>query len=197
MSVTRAGVTLLILFAGLVGGCSSYPKPQNKPEERDQRTILNEGYSLLYSSISSIAHGNLLLLFKVESDTLEQVVKEVAEYAGTLKKTLERIAQDYPAIDIKLEPLPVMEKRTRDALVRSRLLSFAPIVGLTGIDFERRVLQTLEGPLNHLRSLCEVMADEEPEPSLKHVLTDAQSKLDRLLTRVTDLLNEQYYIKEP
>ena len=196
MSTTRAYIGLLILIAGIVGGCASYPKPQNLTEKQDQRAILNEGYSILYSNISSIALSHLVLLVKVESDTIDHVVTKVSEYAGTLKNTLERVAKDYPAINIELQPLPELEKRTRDAVVWNRIRSFTPFVGLTGIEFERRMLQSLEGPINQTRYLCKVMADEEPEPSLKHILTDAKSKFDRFYDEIIDLLNAQFYIND-
>ena len=95
----------------------------------------------------------------------------MTEYADSLKATLDRVARDYPAVNIKLDPIPVIEQRTRDALGKDRLLSFAPIVGLTGESFDRRVLQTLEGMLNHLRYVAKTLADEEPEPSLKQIDT--------------------------
>lgn len=193
MSVTLRTVILWILFVGLVSGCMPYPEPRNAVEEQDQREILNEGYSILYSNLSTLSKGKWVLLFKAQSDSLKHVVNDVSEYAGTLKNTLKRISQDYPAVDIDLEPLPVMEQRTRSALMKSRVLTFAPLIGLRGMDFERRMLQSLEGPLNHLHFLCDALANEEPEPSLKRVLKDAASRLNQLRMKVANLLDKQYY----
>jgi hypothetical protein len=38
--------------------------------------------------------------------------------------------------------VPVLEQRTREAMAKDRIVSFAPVVGLTGESFDRRVLQT-------------------------------------------------------
>jgi hypothetical protein len=67
-------------------------------------------------------------------------------------------------------------------------------VGLTGESFDRRVLQNLEGLLNHLRFNAKALADEEPEPSLKQITTTAYNKLDQLYKQVIDMLTEKYYI---
>ena len=78
-------------------------------------------------------------------------------------------------------------------MMRSSIMDLAPVVGLTGASFERRSLQSLEGTLNHLQPLCKVMAEEEPEPGLKRLLTEARGELERQY-RVLEMLRERYYI---
>ncbi len=137
---------------------------------------------------------HLTFLVKSESKPVNDMTTAVTDYADALKGTLERVAKDYPAVDIKLNPLPVIEQRTRAAIGKDRLLSFAPVVGLTGESFDRRVLQSLEGSLNHLRFVAKSVADEEPEPSLKQIATTAYNKLDEFYKQVVDMLREKYYI---
>jgi hypothetical protein len=197
---------LVIGLAGLVGGCAGDATALQKPEEQpdaqprpkanaqDQRTILNEGYSMLYSDLGNLSKVDLIFLVKSESQPVKEVTTAAIEYADALKSTLDRVARDYPAVDIALEPLPVIEQRTHTAIGKERLLSFAPIVGLTGESFDRRVLQSLEGMLNHLRFVAQALADEEPEPSLKQIATTAHDKLEQLYQRVMNMLNEKYYI---
>lgn len=197
MSVLRRIIVFGVLFGVLFFGYLSYQEPIYTPEKQDQRAILNAGYSILYSNLSTLSKGKWVLLFKSESDSLKQVVNEVSEYAGAFRDTLKRISRDYPAVDIKLDPLPIMEQRTRTALMKSRVLTFAPFVGLKGMAFERRMLQSLEGPLNHLHFLCKVMADEESEPELNRVLLEGKDRLDALRKRVAHLLNERYYRDKP
>jgi len=185
---------LLILIAGIVGGCSSDSKPKHKAEEQDQRAILNEGYSLLYHDLSGLSRVHLIFFVKTESEAVRKVTREVTDYAKTLGKKLEYVAKNYPAVNLNLDPVPVMEERTRKAMIKDRLRSVAPVVGLKGESFNRRMLQTLEGALNHNRFLCKVLAEEEPEPSLKQILANAQAEFDRLYAKVLDLLLETYYI---
>lgn len=79
-------------------------------------------------------------------------------------------------------------------MIKDRFLSVAPVVGLSGESFNRRILQILEGLLNHNRLLCKVLTEEEPEPGLKQILSNAQTESERLYAKVLDLLQEQYYI---
>ena len=134
--------------------------------------ILNEGYSILYSTLDSLSKVDLVFLVKSEAEPVNEVTTAVTDYADTLKATLDRVARDYPAVDIELDPLPVMEQRTRGGMTNDRIKSFAPIVGLTGESFDRRMLQAVEGTLNNLRFVAKALADEEPEPSLKQIATD-------------------------
>lgn len=194
MIIPRLVGAFVILIAGIVGGCAPDPKPQHKAEERDQRAILNEGYSILYNHVSNLSLLHMIFLVKVESEEVNEMTREVTDYAGALKKTLEDVAKNYPAVNIELDPISVIEKRTRDAVTKDRLMSLAPIIGLTGESFERRVLQSLEGVLNQLRFMCKALAEEEPEPSLKQICTNSHSQFERLYARVLGLLQEKYYI---
>ena len=202
MNLARiSSCALLLGFAVLLGGCTdSAPlqkaeaQPQQRADAKNQRAILNEGYSTLYKDLDDLSKIHLIFLVKSEAKPVNDMTTAVTEYADSLKSTLERVARDYPAVNIKLTPLPVIEQRTRDAMGKERLLSFAPIVGLTGESFDRRVLQSLEGVLNHLRFTAKALADEEPEPSLKQIATTAHDKLDQLYKQVVDMLTEKYYI---
>jgi hypothetical protein len=192
----------VIGLASVVGGCAensaalprAEAQPQHRADPQNQRKILNEGYSILYSHLEGLAKFDLIFLVKSEAKPVNEVTTAATEYADALKKTLDRVAKDYPAVDITLEPLPVMEQRTRSAVTKDRLLSLAPVVGLTGESFDRRMLQNLEGILNQLRFLTQALADEELEPSLKQILTTAHNKFEELYGRVLKLLAEKYYV---
>jgi hypothetical protein len=210
MNISRTSGALLIGFAGLVSSCAEVstalrgadaqpqPKaeaqPQLNADAQDQRQILNEGYSIFYSTLDGLSKFDLVFLVKSEAEPVNEVTTAVTDYADTLKATLERVAKDYPAVNIELEPLPVIEQRTRGGMTNDRLLSFAPAVGLTGESFDRRMLQALEGTLNNLRFMAKELADEEPEPSLKQIATTAHSRLEELYQRVLAILDEKYFI---
>jgi hypothetical protein len=198
---SRGLCALLIALAGLVAGCATdstaqkeEPRPTQKADSQNQRQILNEGYSMLYKDLDDLSKIHLIFLVKSKAKPVNDLTTAVTDYADALKGTLERVARDYPAVNIKLTPLPVIEQRTRDGMAKDRLLSFAPVVGLTGESFDRRVLQNLEGLLNHLRFNAKALADDEPEPSLKQIATTAHDKLDQLYKQVVDMLTDKYYI---
>jgi len=166
-----------------------------KTDAQNQRQILNEGYSIFYSTVDDLTKFDLVFLVKSETKPVHDLTTEVTGYADTLKATLERVARDYPAVDMELDPLPVIEQRTRGGMTKDRLLSFAPVVGLKGESFDRRMLQSLEGTLNNLRFMAKALADEEPEPSLKQIATTAHDRLEQLYTQVLDMLDEKYFIQ--
>ena len=210
MKVSRTACALLLGLAGLVGGCAEVStalrgtdaqpqqradaQPRQKADAQDQRAMLNEGYSIFYSTVDGLSKFDLVLLVKSETKPVNEVTTAVTDYADTLKATLDRVARDYPAVNIKLDPLPVIEQRTRGGMTNDRLLSFAPVAGLTGESFDRRMLQALEGTLNNLRFMAKALADEEPEPSLKQIATTAHSRLEQLYQRVLAMLDETYFI---
>jgi len=202
MNLSRTSCALLVALVGLVAGCAegsaglqkAHAKPPQKADAHDQRKVLNEGYSMLYSELGNLSKVHLIFLVKSEAKPVNELTTDITEYADALKQKLDTVARDYPAVNIKLDAVPVIEQRARDSMGKDRIKSFAPVVGLTGESFDRRVLQTLEGMLNHLRFVASAVADEEPEPSLKQIATTAHNKLEELYQRVLDMLNEKYYI---
>jgi len=194
MNLSRFSGMCVIGLAVVVAGCNSDETPTQKAPEQQQRAILNEGASILYNHISNLSKFDLIFLIKSESEPVNAVTEDVTEYASALMTRLEAVAKDYPAVDITLDPVPVIEQRTRGAVTKDRLLSFAPVVGLTGESFDRRMLQSQEGVLNQLRFMAQALADEEPEPSLKQIWTDAHTRFEALYQRVLTLLQDRYYI---
>ena len=163
------------------------------PNLSEQRQILNEGYSLLYKEAAKLNLTELVLYAKSESDQLKGVITDVANYAGKVEKDFERIAKDYPAVRIDLDPLPVMEKRKRWDIGKERAIDFAPGIGRSGREYERTVLISMLNGINHERHLCKVMAEEEPEASLKKFLVDTENGYDVFYDRIEKLLNKDYF----
>jgi len=196
------------LLASLAAGCANLEKESKQPvvkAEADhakapdlskQRLMLSEGYSMLYQDASNLDLAQLILYVKVESEAVDKVVAAVAEVGGQLKKDLERIAKEYPGVRIDLDPLPEMEKRKRAALSKDRARYFAPIIGHGGREYERTVLIAYANGINHERHLCQVMAEAEPDASLKKFLLDAEKRYDGLYDRANALLEKEYF-KDP
>jgi len=196
------------LLAGLAAGCTTTEKASSQPSAKaeadhakapdlsKQRLMLSEGYSMLYKDASNLDLAELILYVKVESEAVDKIVTAVAEVGGELKKDLERIAKDYPGVRIDLDPLPEMEKRKRAAIRKDRARYFAPVIGHGGREYERTMLIAYANGMNHERHLCQVMAEAEPDASLKKFLLDAEKRYDGLYDRVTALLNKEYF-KDP
>ena len=195
----KSGLLLTLLLAGLATGCAHVAEPRDKtaakaPKLSEERQMLSEGYSILYQDARKFDASELILLVKAESDAMKKVVNSVAEVGDQLTKDLERIAKDYPGVRIDLDPLPEMEKRKRKAVGMTRAKEFAPVVGKGGREYERTILMSFANGLNHDRHLCKVMAEAEPDASLKKFLLDTEKKYDALYEAAMTLLKKQFFV---
>jgi hypothetical protein len=197
----------VLLCATLAAGCASLggksgqpaPGPKAQAERQKapglsrQRLMLSEGYSLLYKDASNLDLAGLIVYVKTESDEVDDLVTAVAKFGGDLKRDLERVARDYPGVRIDLDPLPEMETRKRQALAKARARYFAPVIGKGGREYELSLLIAYSNGLNHERFMCQVMAEEEPDPGLKKLLLNTEKGYSGLYDRTMALLENEYF----
>lgn len=191
---TRSLLLALPLLALLATACS------REATERDaqvrlshQRTLLSEGYSLLYDDATKLDRVELVLYLKADSKDFDALVIKISEYGEQLRKDLKRIAADYPGVRIDLHPLPEMELRKRYAIGKDRVIQFAPVGGHGGREYERTMLISLSNALNHESHLCRVMADEEPDAGLKKFLLQSEQRYVQLYGLAMELLNREHF----
>lgn len=198
MRAPSLSLALLLLAQAFLAACGPAASGQDKASgakaaENAQRTMLSEGYSMLYTDASHIDMIDLVLYVKLDSKEFNQVVKSIAESGEAMKHDLERIARDYPGVRIDLKPLPEMETRKRHAIAKDRMIQFAPLSGHGRQEFERTMLIGLSNGLNHESHLCRVMAEEEPDAGLKKFLLGSEKRYDDLFVMSTNLLNREYF----
>lgn len=212
-SVRLAG-TAIVLAALLLVGCAGHsdkpsaaatklspssepaPRPQTRrraPELSAERQVLSEGYSLLYSDSKTFSRARLLLYVKFESEEFDQLLEAVSAFGSALTSELERIARDYPGVRIDLDPLPVLEKRKRIATGLDKALDSAPVIGMSGAEYERTFLISISNGLNQERHLAAEMVKAEPDPGLRKYLTTVQARMDVLFERTERLLRTKHY----
>lgn len=158
-----------------------------------QRLILSQGYSQLHTDAGHIDLAVLVLYIKFESQEFNDVITEISRFGGELKKDLERIASEYPGVRIDLDPLPVMEQRKRLAVGWARAFRFAPFSGRGRLEYERTMLISMYNALNHESHLCQVMAEEEPDPGLKKFLLASEKRFRELSELALNLLNREHF----
>ena len=196
-------VALCIVAASIAGcgvlpgkpGSSSDEKPADKTSNTGDAQLdkLNQGYSLMHATTSGLRLADKILLVKFESDRTHKVVTDISDIMAELTTQLEALPRRYPSLRIDLKPLPEIEERKQAAANKERVLSFAPMVGRTGPDFERTLLLTLSGGLNQLRFLAQVMAEQERNADRQKFLQSAQQRTLSLYMETLKLLNEAYY----
>jgi len=187
---SRTLLLAALLPVAVAAGCGGGPAP---PGPGGQRLMLNQGYSMLYKDMSRVELTRLILYIKVESEAVNTLVTAISEYSDALGQDLERIARDYPAVRIDLDPLPEMEKRKRADVCRQRALHLAPVIGRKGRSYERTLLLSLSAVLSQESHLCKVMAEEEPDPGLKRFLLQSEQRFEDLYGRVVALLDHEYF----
>ena len=182
-----------LAFLILSSTASSATTEKHSDTGDPQIDMLNDGYSLLYGNVSGLEVVDKILYVKITNDETSTIVDEISNYSAELAKELEMISEDYPSIRIDLDPLPEVEKAKQAAAQKERVLSFVPIVGRTGANFERTLLLTLSGGLNQLRFLCQVIAEEETNDQRREKILVAGDKFKELYVSTLKLLNEEYY----
>lgn len=191
-NVSRFLATLLPM-AALVAACGDHAAPEAKAGLSQQRTMLSEGYSLLYADASHVDLVELALYVKFDTKEFNDLIRQISDYAGEVKHELERISHDYPGVRIDLKPLPEMETRKRSAIAKDRMIRFAPLGGHSRQEYERTMLIGMSNAMNHESHLCRVMAAEEPDPGLKKFLLGSEKRYNDFYELAMTLLNREYF----
>jgi hypothetical protein len=86
-----------------------------------------------------------------------------------------------------------IEADERKAIGTDLAKDFAPIIGKTGVEFEREALLMFYNTLNEQRHLTGVMAKLETAPALRKFLDTTKAQLEERYAKVGALLNRRYF----
>jgi hypothetical protein len=190
----RFFATALLLTLSASSWASDAPQAaSSKPEVRHQLSI---GYSLLYQESDGISKIKWILLFKDEPDAeMKGITNDLLGYYRQLAETMQRLSKQYPAMRIDLAPMPEIEADTRKAMGEDVAKDIAPLVGKSGVKFEREALLTFYEALNEQRHLTGVMLKMETNPGLKKFLETTQAQLEEYYAKVGALLDRRYFTR--
>src|SRR5579863_5306307 len=151
-TLTRiAGVALLVALAG----CSHLREPPKCPAEPSgPRAQLSIGYSLLYQEADGIPKLKWLLMFKDKPEEMGQLTSDLISFYQQLADTMQKLSKQYPGMRIDVTAMSEIEGQERKAIGADTAKDFAPIVGKTGVDFEREALLMFHNALNEQRHLA-------------------------------------------
>lgn len=162
-------------------------------DDKSPREQLNIGYSLLYQEADGIPKLKWLLMFKDKSKDMGRLTDEVLGYYQQLAATLRRLSKQYPAMRINVAAMPKIESEERKSIGEDMAEDFAPVIGKSGVDFEREALLMFYNALNQQRHLTGVMIGLESDPDLKKFLEATKTQLDEHYGKVKELLNRRYF----
>jgi hypothetical protein len=176
------------VFSHAAGGAK-----QDGADKKLTRAQLSIGYSLLYQEADGIPKLKWLLLFKDKSAEMEQVSHELMGYYEKLADSMQKMSKQYPAMRIDVRPMSDIEADTRKAIGEDLAKDVAPVVGKSGLKFEREALLTFYDSLNEQRHLVALMIDGETVPALRKFLEATKSQLDERYVKIDSLLNRHYF----
>jgi hypothetical protein len=186
----RLVVTALVLTLAACGHLSDRKPTSDKNAPRAQLSI---GYSLLYQEADGIPKLKWLLMFKDKPDEMGKLTHELVSYYEQLADTMRKLSKQYPAVRIDVEAMSDIESKERKAIGADLAKDFAPLLGKSGVKFEREALLMFYNSLNEQRHLTGVMVGLETDPGLRKFLETTKEQLEALYSKVGDLLNRRYF----
>jgi hypothetical protein len=199
LETLRRSAPILWVAAALlltVAACSHLSDTRTPTSDsKATRAQLSIGYSLLYQEADGIPKLKWLLRFKDKPEEMGRLTNDLIDYYRQLASTLQRLSKQYPAMRIDVEPTSEIEAKERKAMGDDLAKDFAPIVGKSGIEFEREALLMFYNTLNEQRHLTGVMVGLEPDPGLKKFLETTHSQLEERYGKVDALLKRHYFTR--
>jgi hypothetical protein len=184
---------LLIAAAASASSHAGQPSPDAPTDKSDPRAQLSIGYSLLYQEADGIPKLKWLLLFKDKPEAMSKLTDGLVSYYQQLAETMEKLSKQFPAMRIDVTPMSEIEGAERKAIGEDMAHDFAPIIGKTGVKFQREALLMFYNALNEQRHLVGVMVGLETDPALKMFLVTTKAQLDARYAKFGALLDHRYF----
>jgi hypothetical protein len=191
--LTRRGLALATLLFAIVGCSHLSDTAKPPPDSGTPREQLSIGYSLLFQEADGIPKLKWILMFKDKPEEMGRVTSDLMGYYQQLAASMRKLADEYPAMRIDVKTMSGIETEERKAIGTDMARDFAPVVGKTGIEFEREALLMFYNTLNEQRHLTGVMIGLETNPALKKFLETTKTQLDVRYAKVGGLLNRRYF----
>jgi hypothetical protein len=163
------------------------------PDKTAPRAQLSIGYSLLYQEADGIPKLKWILMFKDKPEEMARVTNDLTSYYKQLADTMEKLSKQFPGMRIDVTAMSEIEADERKAIGADLAKDFAPLMGKTGVPFEREALLMFYNTLNEQRHLTGVMVGLEPDPTLKKFLETTKAQLEAHYAKVGALLNRRYF----
>ena len=177
-----------------LAACSHFSDAKRPAAEQNAtRAQLSIGYSLLYQEADGIPKLKWILMFKDKPEEMGKLTHELVSYYGQLADTMRRLSKQVPVMRIDAEAMSEIESKERKAIGADLAKDFAPLVGKSGVKFEREALLMFYDSLNEQRHLTGVMVGIETDPTLGKFLGTTKEQLEALYSKVGALLNRRYF----
>jgi hypothetical protein len=187
----RFVATALLVTLAACSQLGETAKPTS--DENTPRAQLSIGYSLLYQEADGIPKLRWIFMFKDKPEEMGRVTSDLVSYYEQLADTMQRLSKRYPGMRIDVAAMSEIEGDERKAIGADQTKDFAPVIGKTGVEFEREALLMFYNALDEQRHLTEVMLGLETDPGLKKFLQTTKGQLEVHYAQVGALLNRRYF----
>jgi hypothetical protein len=185
-----AAVTVLLTLAA----CSHLSDTRKPPSDKNApRVQLSIGYTLLYQEADGIPKLKWILMFKDKPEEMGRLTNDLFNYYKQLAGTMQTLSTQFPAMRIDVTAMSTIEADERKAIGEDQAKDFAPLIGKTGVDFEREALLLFYDALNEQRHLTGVMVGLETDPALKKFLETTKAQLESRHAQVGAMLSRRYF----
>jgi hypothetical protein len=188
--ICSVAAALMLTFAAC-SQLSDNRKPT--PDKNAPRAQLSIGYSMLYQEADGIPKLKWILMFKDKPEEMGRLTNDLVSYYQQLADTMQRLSKQFPAMRIDVTAMSQIEGDERKAIGLDLAKDLAPLVGKTGVDFEREALLTFYNTLNEQRHLTGVMVGLETDPALRKFLETTKEQLEARYEKVGALLSRRYF----
>jgi hypothetical protein len=190
-TLIRCVAAALLLTFAACSQLSHTTKPA--PDKNAPRAQLSIGYSMLYQEADGIPKFKWILMFKDKPEEMGRLTNDLVSYYKQLADTMQRLSKQFPAMRIDVAAMSEIEGEERKAIGADMAKDFAPLVGKSGIEFEREALLMFYNTLNEQRHLTGVMVGLETDPALRKFLETTKAQLEAHYAKVGELLSRRYF----
>jgi hypothetical protein len=190
-TLIRFVATAMLLTLAACSQMSDARKPTH--EKNAPRAQLSIGYSLLYQEADGISKLKWILMFKDKPEEMARITTDLSSYYLQLADTLRRLSKEYPAMRIDVVTMSEIEGEERKAIGEDLAKDFVPVIGKSGVEFEREALLMFYNGLNEQRHLTGVMVGLETDPTLRKFLETTKAQLEARYAKVGALLTRRYF----
>lgn len=184
-------VASLICFAGCHAGSAPVAAASDKETPRQQ---FNLGYSLLYQEAKGLTNIKYVVAIKSETDEVEHAAKAMTDYCSQVRDEMEHMTGQYPGLRIDLMPMSRIEAEGRTAMGKERFSSFMPLIGQTGMEYERNLLLMIRDAADEESHIAGALAATETDAALKRYAEGVQTHFHALNQRLEALLERHYFV---
>jgi hypothetical protein len=182
-------LTILFLICTLIlVGCQGFNHCDNPPAA-PAAMALNQGYALLYATLSDDSQVDKVLMIKNSSKQIVELIKSIARFTLEAKDQLDAFAKADTNLSFKHDGLPELETKTRNAISSA---TAKQILFSNGKHFDFNILMTQHQALNYINNLSATLSKQEPDKVRKQYLEKLAEDSMVLHDRVIDQLQTPY-----